>query len=195
MDIPCNGNKLSWCNGRRGGSRIWARLDRVMVNLMFSNLFGDVQLSYLPRTSSDHAPMLIIAIGRKLKVLKGALRKWNKETFGRVEDEIKKLEGRMIELELNITNSYSEQRENELINCKQDHLKWVHREEMLACQKSRIKWLTEGDANTKFFQASMRLKRKSKKIENMRLTDGTLLTSSDAVHEEVVRFFQELLMT
>ncbi|XP_042968952.1 uncharacterized protein LOC122301611 [Carya illinoinensis] len=150
MDIPCIGNKLSWCNGRRGGRRIWARLDRVMVNLMFSNLFGDVKLSYLPRTSSDRAPMLItltrerevgvrpfrflwiwgshdsfipmvqdvwnsdingcamVRISRKLKVLKGVLRKGNKETFGRVEEEIKRLEGRMVELELNITNSYSE---------------------------------------------------------------------------------------
>lgn len=29
IDIPYFGNRLSWCNGRLRGGRIWSRLDRV----------------------------------------------------------------------------------------------------------------------------------------------------------------------
>lgn len=83
--------------------------------------------------------------------------------------------------------------ENELMQCKQEHLKWVHREEVLACQKSRIKWLAEGDSNTSFFHASMRMKKKNKLIERMTLEDGRTLESGAQVIEEAVSFFQEML--
>lgn len=74
------------------------------------------------------------------------------------------------------------------MNYKQEHLKWIHREEVLACQKSRIKWLAKKDSNTSFFHASMRVKRKSKRIENMRIDNGGMLDSSDAIHEGSVIF-------
>lgn len=59
VDLPYDGNRFSWCNGRLGGRRIWARLDRILVNLHFTSFFGAINVSYLPRTSSDHAPMLV----------------------------------------------------------------------------------------------------------------------------------------
>lgn len=59
VDLPFKGNRLFWCNGRLGGRRIWAHLDRVLVNLSFMNCFGNAKLMYFPRTSSNHAPMLL----------------------------------------------------------------------------------------------------------------------------------------
>lgn len=32
IEVPFDGPKLSWCNGRNGARRIWAQLDRVLVN-------------------------------------------------------------------------------------------------------------------------------------------------------------------
>lgn len=68
---------------------------------------------------------------------------------------------------------FSQERESELLLCKQRHLMWFHREEILGCQKSRIKWLTDGDSNSAFFHASLRVKKKNKLIECMELSDGT----------------------
>ncbi|XP_022893966.1 uncharacterized protein LOC111408437 [Olea europaea var. sylvestris] len=59
MDIPFDGPKLSWGNGKQGLHRIWARLDRILVNQPFKNQFQEVSLSYLDRTSSDHCPMVL----------------------------------------------------------------------------------------------------------------------------------------
>lgn len=44
IEIPSGGNKFSWCNGRIEGQRIWARLDRVLVNSLFLNTFGDARM-------------------------------------------------------------------------------------------------------------------------------------------------------
>ncbi|XP_018826667.2 uncharacterized protein LOC108995543 [Juglans regia] len=58
LDLPSSGQRFSWCNGRLGSRRIWARLDRILVNTAFMLRFGDGQMIYLSRTSSDHCPMV-----------------------------------------------------------------------------------------------------------------------------------------
>ncbi|KAG6703483.1 hypothetical protein I3842_07G087500 [Carya illinoinensis] len=95
--------------------------------------------------------------------MKCMLRTWNREVFGRVEVEIKNLEDRSTGLEVSLSCSYSSQTENELLNCEQEHLQWVYKEEVLAYQKSRVKWLFEGYANSTFFHATLRLERQNKK--------------------------------
>lgn len=117
----------------------------------------------------------------------------HRDVFGRVEVEIKKMEDCITRLELILSCTYSPQTENELLSRKQEHLQWVHREEVMTCQKSQIKWLAEGDANTSFFHASMRFKRKSKKLEKMGLDEGSTLDSGETVHEGAVLFLQQLL--
>ncbi|KAG6681815.1 hypothetical protein I3842_13G108400 [Carya illinoinensis] len=132
-------------------------------------------------------------ISRKLKLLKRALKSWNQEVFGRVNVELKKLEDRIFELEVCLARNVLPQTELELLTCKQEHIQWVHQEEILAYQKSRVKWLAEGDSNKKKFHVSLRVKRKSKIIKRMQLDNGEMLDSSDAVHEGAVSFFQQLL--
>lgn len=135
----------------------------------------------------------MVRISSKLKRLKGVLQTWNKECFGRVEVELRRLEGRIVELESVLASQFSVQVENALLKCKQEHLRWVHRVETMACQKSRVKWLAEGDANTSFLHASMRLKKINKWIERMRLEDGRVLVSAEEVHEGAIDFFQQFL--
>ena len=100
-------------------------------------------------------------VSYNLKCLKQLLRKWNIETFGRVELELKGLESRIMELEEVLSSEFSQDRESELLMCKQHHMQWLHHEEILACQKSRIKWLTEGDSNSAFFHASLHIKKRT----------------------------------
>lgn len=135
----------------------------------------------------------MVWITRKLKLLKGALKKWNKDVFGRVEMELKRLEDHIIGLEENVASNFSSQVEADLLKCKQEHLEWVHCEEILACQKSRVKWIAAGDSNTSFFHATMRIKKKNKKIERMSLLDGSFLNTADEVHAGAVDFYKKML--
>ncbi|XP_042962421.1 uncharacterized protein LOC122296685 [Carya illinoinensis] len=70
IESPSCSNKLSWCNGRNGGWHIWARLDRIFVNMQFITLFEGSTYSYLPRSSSDHSPMLFLLFKKNINIVK-----------------------------------------------------------------------------------------------------------------------------
>ncbi|KAF5475502.1 hypothetical protein F2P56_007302 [Juglans regia] len=57
--LNSHGSKFSWCNGQHGLARAWAKLDRVLLDANLMSTFPNATCSYLPRTTSDHCPMLI----------------------------------------------------------------------------------------------------------------------------------------
>ncbi|KAF5462658.1 hypothetical protein F2P56_018646, partial [Juglans regia] len=59
LEVSSSGQRMSWCNGHGGVSRSWAKLDRVLMNNFFANLFPSVHFNYLRRKSSDHCPMVV----------------------------------------------------------------------------------------------------------------------------------------
>ncbi|XP_040991189.1 uncharacterized protein LOC121238375 [Juglans microcarpa x Juglans regia] len=59
LELKYLGKRFSWCNGHVGRDRSWARLDRSLVVQNFVQAFPDSFMRYLPRTSSDHALMVI----------------------------------------------------------------------------------------------------------------------------------------
>ncbi|XP_041015535.1 uncharacterized protein LOC121258175 [Juglans microcarpa x Juglans regia] len=59
IDMKSDGSKFSWCNGQGGLVRSWSKLDRSLVNSLAVELFPDAIVHYLPRTTSDHAPLMI----------------------------------------------------------------------------------------------------------------------------------------
>jgi len=59
MDMKSSGRRFSWCNGQRGLSHSWAKLDRGLLNASCLTRFPNVNNSYLSRSTSDHSPMFI----------------------------------------------------------------------------------------------------------------------------------------
>ncbi|XP_057954050.1 uncharacterized protein LOC131148352 [Malania oleifera] len=59
MEMSFGGRRFSWCNGHEGCSHSWARLDRAVMNMIFSNTFPNAHLEYLMRKLSDHSHMVI----------------------------------------------------------------------------------------------------------------------------------------
>ncbi|XP_009599028.1 uncharacterized protein [Nicotiana tomentosiformis] len=59
MDLGYYGNPFTWCNGWAPSKRIWARLDRALVNSKWLQKFYDTSVVLLVRTGSDRAPLLI----------------------------------------------------------------------------------------------------------------------------------------
>lgn len=62
------GSPFTWWNSRAGVDCIFERLDRVLYNDHFQNVFANLEVEYLPRTGSDHAPLLISGYSEASKI-------------------------------------------------------------------------------------------------------------------------------
>lgn len=59
MDMGASGPKFTWTNGRQGAANVQKRLDRGLCNEDWRSLFPEGMIQNLPRTYSDHCPLLI----------------------------------------------------------------------------------------------------------------------------------------
>ncbi|XP_058092497.1 uncharacterized protein LOC131238936 [Magnolia sinica] len=59
LDTGFSGSQFTWSNNQSGNARVWARLDRVLINASWSMSFPHFKVSHLPRIHSDHAPLLL----------------------------------------------------------------------------------------------------------------------------------------
>jgi hypothetical protein len=94
----------------------------------------------------DGNPSYVLA--RKLKTLKGDLRRWNKEVFGHVGKRKKALLEEIRELDsyVEVWGLEEEKRKKELLSMELERLLLC--EEISWHQKSRALWLKEGDERT-----------------------------------------------
>lgn len=96
-------------------------------------------------------------------------------------------------LEASLQENTLEELEKEYLETKRELVQRQKREETHLSQQAKKKWLNEGDNNTKFFHVSTAQKRRSLRIENMLLSNVTVLSSPKDVHDAVVDYFQNFL--
>lgn len=63
VDLGFIGPAFTWCNGWQGSRRIKERLDKGFLNLAWSELFPRALVHHLPRTTSDHCPIMLSTQG------------------------------------------------------------------------------------------------------------------------------------
>ncbi|XP_058071134.1 uncharacterized protein LOC131220189 [Magnolia sinica] len=83
IDAAFSGNRFTWSNNEGGQARVWACLDRVLHNQEWSFAFPSfhvVQDAWNAKNSTH--PIFNVLL--KLKKVKEALKKWNKEVFGNI---------------------------------------------------------------------------------------------------------------
>ncbi|KAL7218868.1 hypothetical protein ACSBR2_012022 [Camellia fascicularis] len=64
MDLGCTGPRLTWTNNRKGWANTMVRLDRAMCNTEWRATFPIGLVQNLPRTDSDHSPLMIFTQGK-----------------------------------------------------------------------------------------------------------------------------------
>lgn len=72
IDPDYFGSTLTLCNGWTTGKRVWQRLDRVLVNHEWVNLYDstNVNVDHLIMTYFDHSPILTMAIATQSNLIK-----------------------------------------------------------------------------------------------------------------------------
>ena len=70
---------------------------------------------------------------------------------------------------------------------------WSHIEESILQQKSRINWLQQGDANSKLFFTATKARHVHNRIEMIIADDGRIVKDAEAVKDEILAFYKNLL--
>ncbi|KAL9662237.1 hypothetical protein QQ045_027069 [Rhodiola kirilowii] len=63
-DLGFEGGRFTFSNGRRGGDEVRARLDRVVVNHAWRDLFPDAVVRHSVANSSDHLPIVLSTVDK-----------------------------------------------------------------------------------------------------------------------------------
>ncbi|XP_028094336.1 uncharacterized protein LOC114294405 [Camellia sinensis] len=78
MDIGCSGLKFTWSNNRQGMSNTMERLDRALCNAEWRTVFPKGAVCNLPRTYSDHSPIMVHTEDNLFSAASNSLT-WNKD--------------------------------------------------------------------------------------------------------------------
>ncbi|KAL5581946.1 hypothetical protein UlMin_014388 [Ulmus minor] len=220
VELPSQGLKYSWTNGRIAGHEIRAKLDRAVANSDWWQLFPNAEMKILPRNSSDHSPILLNSEGcssfvrrpfrfeaiwtrdkrshwvvehawakgfhskpstrfcKSLFHTRRGLSLWNKNQFGKVQTQIKTIKQALADCQANMNDTAAWCRDKELRGQLNELLK---REELLWFQKAKIQWRLEGDRSSKFFFMTTMVRRKSNRIDCLKLDDGQWVYSRNQI--------------
>eukprot|EP00253_Pinus_taeda_P012157 PITA_12157 len=130
---------------------------------------------------------------KKLKFLKGEIKKWNKDNFGNI---FKEKESILQELKSIQQRLILEGRTEELAHKEQEMESKLQeqeqQEEVLWRQKSRIRWLKEGEKNTKFFHRTTVQRRMHNQISQVINAQGDKLETQEDIEKEFLHYFKEM---
>uniref|UniRef100_A0A803Q0M3 Reverse transcriptase domain-containing protein n=1 Tax=Cannabis sativa TaxID=3483 RepID=A0A803Q0M3_CANSA len=128
-------------------------------------------------------------ICRRLHSTAQALSKWNREVFGHCQFKLQALERLLTEVQNRIPTKENVELEGSIM-LEIDEVE--KRLESIWKQKSRENWLKEGDCNTKFFHASVAVRRKRSFIWAIKKEDGSWIEGRDHIGDYFRNHFLEL---
>ncbi|VFQ90414.1 unnamed protein product [Cuscuta campestris] len=125
----------------------------------------------------------------KLKELKSAIRKWNKDTFGDIFQNLKKAEEEAITAELSYDSNPIESNREAWSQAMANLLLATKKETDFWKQKAQVRWMEKGDSNSKFFHSFVKGRRAKLTIIKTRL--GHTLKDAPSIKAEAVSFFSQ----
>ncbi|XP_074283573.1 uncharacterized protein LOC141608118 [Silene latifolia] len=215
-DIASKGPKFTWCNNRKGGVRVYERLDKGLTSLTWYSHFPNTGILHLPIQCSDHAPIILDTEmlsnqGRFhfklenwcfnyddcLKILKN---EWFKRDKGspsfRLLRKLKRIRGAFKQWTFckrkewtQKWTDFDEQLGTEL----QHFLMVVMRAAMLFWkQRAKLNWLKDGDACTKYFFNCVRERRKQNQIFGIQKQDGSWTFQDTDIYLSFELYFRDI---
>ncbi|KAL0457103.1 UNVERIFIED_CONTAM: hypothetical protein Slati_1049500 [Sesamum latifolium] len=198
LDVGFEGSQYTWTD-----HRLWQRLDRVLFASEWIDAFPHTSVHHLPRSSSDHCPILIrVRVStssgpssfrfqnmwfRHPNFMTVVQDSWNQPSSltgmlrGVVRQAERKYDEEPTDLNLMAMN---------LCTAKLQRALTI--EEDFWRQKSTCKWALEGERNTGYFHSLVRKKCAKTTISSI-MHEGRPLTEFKEVQESGVQFFHSLL--
>ena len=61
-DIKCVGNLFTWNNKQHGAARVFSKLDRIMGNVAWQNVYSSAEVCFMSEGQFDHCPGLLTVL-------------------------------------------------------------------------------------------------------------------------------------
>ncbi|RYR39566.1 hypothetical protein Ahy_A09g045127 isoform B [Arachis hypogaea] len=124
--------------------------------------------------------------------LKGKLQDWNKDTFGNIFKQKRKIMNRLKGIQRHTTYGKNKFLDRLEANLHQEMEEILKKEEIFWFQKSRAQWIVEGDRNTKFYHTKTIIRRAKNKISKLRNQQGEWIENGTETKDHAVQFFKDL---
>lgn len=132
-------------------------------------------------------------IATKFRYLRKAFRPLRAK-FSNAIQQVEELRAKLVDLQNQKAMDPNNSRLVELEQqCKKDFLFWNKAARSFILQKTKATWLVEGDANTRFFHATMRQRHYKQKIYTITTETGELITDYDGVLKHFQDYYQQML--
>ncbi|XP_020684612.1 uncharacterized protein LOC110101163 [Dendrobium catenatum] len=178
-DLGFLGLRYTWSKNKNGSSKIWVRLDRVLMNSEGLRLAPLVTVKHLIRIASGHCPLLLnftpITHNSRswLRMLK-VLFFWSRNSLKDLGELKLSLEGRIEELQLqeSTEDGLSEDHQLELRRETGELNATLARLATWWRQRAKTKWIEEGDSNSHFFHSNASARRRGNRIVEIQNSNG-----------------------
>ncbi|KAH0742162.1 hypothetical protein KY290_035205 [Solanum tuberosum] len=183
------GLPFTWCNQRDAEARVWKWLE----------VIPQTTIENLSSISSDHSPLLLGVTGnpmwklhQKLKRVTDTLSNWSKHEYGDIFRKVKEFEEtiRNFEAEL-MTNNNAAVRQN-LLQLNATYIKYLKMEESVLKQKTQLQWFKDDDANTKFFHALMRGRRRRLFLHKVCTANEVWIQGEEHIDQAACEYYQQM---
>ncbi|KAL6126211.1 hypothetical protein ACLB2K_074262 [Fragaria x ananassa] len=137
----------------------------------------------------------MFVLASKLQTLKQRIRVWNKTEFGDVNKMVENsfVDLDRIQLEIASLSPSEDRLSKESVASAHVHVALAFQEKFF-CDKSRVKCLTEGDRNTSFFHAMVKVRQLKQSLSIMR-DGGCIIDDLKDISDHVVIYFKDLFTT
>ncbi|GJU16817.1 hypothetical protein Tco_1144783 [Tanacetum coccineum] len=191
MDVQNSGLQFTWSQKPKGSSGLLKKIDRIMANLKFNDIFAGAHTIFKPYRISDHAPS-ILNIPTKLKNLKKPLRKLLYEK-GNLHNNVNKLRDDLDCVQTRLDNDpFNEAIRQEEATVLAAFNDACLMEDRFLKKKAKIDWLREGDSNSAYFHKACKSRVSRSRIDVVTNGDGVVF-ENDKVDDVFVSHYEAFL--
>lgn len=126
---------------------------------------------------------------QKLKRLTSTLSTWSKREFGDIYANVKEYEEKVRVAEENLISNGTDMNRQEFHRVQAEYIRHLKVENAILRQKSQLHWLKYGDANSSYFHAVIRGRRRMF-IRTVKTDDGEWIQGDDAIATADCQHFQ-----
>uniref|UniRef100_A0A803PQY4 Reverse transcriptase domain-containing protein n=1 Tax=Cannabis sativa TaxID=3483 RepID=A0A803PQY4_CANSA len=214
-DVKYGGSYFTWNNRQQGDDRIYSKIDRVMANPSWLNMYPIAEALFLQEGLFDHTPVILtvypsLPSGRKpFKYFrmwlssphyqKQVADSWKGSVVGtkmyQIVTKLKRLKPVLTAIN---KHGFADVQGEEMRQEKEVREQYAEKHKVLISflhQKSKLNWIKNGDSNTSVFHSSIKERTRHNRILSIVNAQGERVDDQEKITKAFLHYYKELLGT